>query len=247
MRVLITGSSGFLASSIITKLIDNGHHVNYFTRDNSMSELISLIKNSDYCFHLAGEVNPKASPVDFNDSNVNLTRELVKYLQVYNPIPIIFSSTIHAGQANNDYGNSKLLAERLVSDYGIANAVATHIYRLPHLFGVGAKEHYNSVFTTWVFNVLRGEELIIFDGDVVMSYIQVDELSHVFNQQLGSIRTLDLPPTYKISLTDLKIKIQEISRLLDEQIGYENKFDSYVFDMLQDAKRRIKKSAQISN
>ena len=237
MKVLITGSSGFLAQHIISKLNSFGHQAICFSRSNNTEDLIGMIKQSDYCFHLAGEVRPKASSKDFNDSNVNFTKKILNYLQTYNPVPIVFSSTIHAGHTNNDYGNSKLLAEQLIKIYGIDNIVPTHIYRLPHLFGIGAKENYNSVFTTWVFRALRGEDLIVFDYDFMMHYIQVDELSHTFVQQLINADTLPLPQTYNISLGDLKQRIQMVSSLKSAENL--NKFDSYIFDMFQDARKRV--------
>ena len=60
MRALITGANGFIAKNLIIRLKENNSfEISTFTRADNTQRLISLVKDADIIFHLAGENRPK--------------------------------------------------------------------------------------------------------------------------------------------------------------------------------------------
>ncbi len=59
MKVLVTGSEGFIAKNLISKLLErNGLEVIAFNKSNSLKELPFKIAGVDFIFHLAGVNRP---------------------------------------------------------------------------------------------------------------------------------------------------------------------------------------------
>ncbi|MFO7176925.1 SDR family oxidoreductase, partial [Enterococcus faecium] len=61
-----------------------------------------------------------------------MTEAIAIELLSYNPVPVIFASSIQATQ-DNPYGNSKREAEDILRLYGQRSGAPVHIYRLPNL------------------------------------------------------------------------------------------------------------------
>lgn len=236
MNIVLTGASGFIGKRLMSKLEPLNVSIRTISRDTRRSDYSDIFSDCDVCFHLAGEVRPSATSEEFFNVNTKLTKDVVQSVKLYgNNTRIIFSSTIHADFPRNDYGFSKLEAEKIITSYNNDLELSDYIFRLPHLFGVGAKPDHNSVFTTWVYNAVKGLELNLFDPDIKMTYISVEELVEVFVKQMYSDVKLELPPPYIIKLGDLRSKILSIYN----GCACHSNFDRYIFDMLQDAKNNI--------
>ncbi|GAA5186415.1 NAD-dependent epimerase/dehydratase family protein [Ferrimonas gelatinilytica] len=209
-NILITGSNGFLGSALVERLSGSDVNVLPVTRNTSYEEMDEMVKVADYCYHFAGEVNPKASYEKFYSANVELTAKLLGLLRSH-PIPVVFSSTIHAGHTNSSYGNTKLEAENMIFEYGRSVSVPVHICKLPHLFGIGAKPDHNSILATWICNAIHGRELVVYDEQYTINYMCVEELVDYFIEQMHSEITLSLPSTYPITLGELRDTILDMS------------------------------------
>ncbi len=177
-NILITGANGFIGKNLVKALsIDNNYIILTFTRDNTEQELFELLNKTDYIVHLAGEVRPDSSDDDFQKSNIGLTRLIVDYLSCRKlSVPIILASTIHAQLLKNEYGKTKREAELLVEKYASEFEVNCNIFRLPHVFGEGCKPNYNSVITTWINNIIQGDEIVIYDRAIPMTYVYVQDV-----------------------------------------------------------------------
>src|SRR5687768_14636843 len=97
MRVLITGSKGFVGRNLIVRLSEHrGFDVIEFSRDNTPSELEGLVSSADAVVHLAGENRP-ADDAAFEAVNAGLTRTLCgAMLASGRRLPILFASSIQA-------------------------------------------------------------------------------------------------------------------------------------------------------
>ncbi len=200
--ILVTGANGFIGKRLCSYLEVKGFKVNRVLRETSNSDLHLYALESDYCFHLAGEVRPKATSHDFLSSNLTFTEQLISVLNS-KPIDLVLTSTVHAANPSNDYGFTKKKSEDLILSYGADSGSHTHIYRLPHMFGPGCKPNYNSVISTWIVNAIQGAELVVFDKNIEMNYMYVDDLILTFFEQIDSDSTLALPVTYKVTLGEL--------------------------------------------
>ena len=153
LRVLITGSKGFIARNLISHLSESKDiQIISFSRENTLEDLSELTSNIDFVFHLAG-VNRTNRKKDFKEGNHDLTESLCNALALYKrKIPLIFASSTLVNQ-NNDYGKSKLSAEKVINNYAENTGSDVFIYRFPNLFGKWCKPNYNSVVATFCNNI----------------------------------------------------------------------------------------------
>ena len=106
MRILVTGSNGFIGKNLIVRLGEIPcYEVLRFTRDNSLQDLSDLVSRSDAVIHLAGINRPK-DVKEFAEGNVDLTVQLCELIAATGrKIPLVISSSIQADLAN-PYGES---------------------------------------------------------------------------------------------------------------------------------------------
>ena len=121
MKVLITGSNGFVGKNLISNLSLNKEIEIYkYDKESTLEELDKYTKDCDFIYHLAG-VNRPEKPEEFMEGNFGFTSTLLDYLKKNNnKCPIMISSSIQA-ELDNDYGKSKKAGEDLIFNYGKEN------------------------------------------------------------------------------------------------------------------------------
>lgn len=192
LNVLITGSRGFLGSTLRKVLFeDSDVRVLEFCRADSDEILHEYTKIADFIFHFAGEVRPTSSDEDFVSSNSQLTAKLASFLCRENKkTPVLLASSIHAIEPKNMYGQTKLESELIVEKYAEEQGATALIYRLPHVFGPGCKENYNSVISTWIYNSHHNLDINVFNRDIQMHYCySYDLITSFINHLKNSIQT----------------------------------------------------------
>ena len=174
MKILLTGSSGFLGRNLRAYL-SKFEEIEIFNFIREMDfEDLDVNLNFDYIIHLGG-INRATNRIEFEEGNVEFTRKLIEYAESLNyPPVIIFSSSIQAGN-KSDYGVTKIAAEKLISDYGIKNQKKVYILRLPNIYGKWAKPNYNSVIATFAKHVQEGSEAKLFDENIPISFLYIDD------------------------------------------------------------------------
>ena len=228
MKILITGSQGFIGKNLSTRLKENKDYIILpFIKHQSFDVLEKLISEADIIFHLAGVNRPICSS-DFKKSNVELSETISSILiKTKKKIPLVFASSIQASQ-KNEYGKSKLKAENYFKRLSKKNGNKIIIYRLPGVFGKWCKPNYNSVVATFCNNIAHNKPLeikdpnlkiqLVYIDDVVKSFIKLIKMQRV---KLFSYKTIT--PKYKISLKDLAnliIKFNSSRNLLNvEKLG----------------------------
>ena len=209
MKVLITGSRGFVGKNLVSTLnyLDD-YQILTFNSDDEDSVLKQHTKDCDFVVHLAG-VNRPESTDEFYSGNVGLVEKLINYLEENNnKSPILVSSSIQA-ELDNDYGKSKKAGEDVLIDYGERAGVDILIYRLPNLFGKWTKPFYNSVVATWCYQIARGEEIEISNLDHQLHLVYIDDLIEeiiaALNNQANKVvdHYYNVMTSYKITLGDL--------------------------------------------
>lgn len=184
MRIIVTGSSGFIGKNLCLRLRENDlYEVLEISRETSMEQASLFLSQADFVFHLGGVNRPKEL-TDFQTGNVDLTRYVVETLEKHGRhVPLVLSSSTQIYQ-DDQYGKSKLAAEKIVEGYSRRNGASYYIYRLPNVFGKWCKPNYNSFVATFCYNIMNGIELSIRDPDAEVTLVSVDDVCESFLELL---------------------------------------------------------------
>ena len=209
MKILITGSSGFIGKNLAFFLKSNNHKVFLFDKKKTTADLINYIKKADFIFHLAGVNRPKSNK-DY-ENNYNFTKFLLDtILDLNKKVPIVFTSSTKAIQKNS-YGNSKIKAEKLLKKFSKENNSPVVIYRLPNIFGKWSKPNYNSVVATFCYNAVNNIDLNI-KNNQKLELVYIDDLMNAFIEILkvnfnSKFKYEKLKKSYTITVKNLAEKI----------------------------------------
>jgi UDP-2-acetamido-2,6-beta-L-arabino-hexul-4-ose reductase len=234
MRVLITGSNGFLGKNLRLHLSERRDvEVICFTRENSVSDLAALIRSVDFVFHLAG-INRAQNKEEFVTGNVELTQALCYAVagavaSEGKEVPVIYTSSIQAALANF-YGQSKRAAEDALFSLRHRHGVPAYVFRLPNVFGKWCKPHYNSAVATFCYNVARGRPIQVNDAAAPLTLVYVDDVVKRFLQLMdgGSANTdadgfVSVQPQFHTTVGEVAQLIQSFaelrSTLMTQRVG----------------------------
>ena len=213
MKILVTGSNGFVGRNLIAELNNRGYKDIYkFDIDTDKSLLDKYSEDCEFIFHLAGVNRPKDEK-EFMEGNFGFTSELLKLLKKHNnKAPVLITSSIQA-ERDNPYGNSKRAGEELIFKYGRETGTKVFVYRLPNLFGKWSRPNYNTVVATYCYNIARGLDIQINSSDAELTLCYIDDVLDEFIRALCGSGTRNgeyccVPVTYKIKLGDLAERIK---------------------------------------
>lgn len=178
MKVLVTGSQGFLGKNFIVHVNETRkHEILEFNRQTSENTLKELVLSADIIFHFAGVNRPKEVS-EFTTGNFGLSDKIAQILKEKNKTtPVIFSSSIQAGR-DNDYGKSKVQAEKALIALSPQHPI--YVYRLPNIFGKWCKPNYNSAVATFCYNLINNKPIEIHDPSAKVNLVYVDDVCAEF-------------------------------------------------------------------
>ena len=204
MKVLVTGSNGFIGKNLISHLQEvEDVEVIKFDRDDDFSVIKENIKDIDMIFHLAG-INRPIDKKEFYEGNFDLTKELVDIINTENPdVRFMYSSSIQA-ELDNDYGKSKLMAEKYIQE----NIKNNYVFRFHNVFGKWCRPNYNSVVATFCYNVAHDLEIRVDDENKELELIYIDDICYtlldLLNHNEENIENNNniyyINPRYKVTL-----------------------------------------------
>lgn len=217
MRVLVTGSAGFVGRNLVATLrLRPDTEVLTFDQGDDADRLDDLLDRADFIFHLAG-VNRPPSDDDFAEVNTGLTERLTTSLAgLGKSTPILLTSSTQA-ELDNPYGRSKKDAEQAVAQYGEDVDAAVYVYRLPGVFGKWSRPNYNSVVATFCHNIAHGLPITISDPSHVIELVYIDDVVDSFMSRLEDVvpgvRTCSVERTFEVSLGELAARIKGIREM----------------------------------
>lgn len=198
MKVAITGETGFLGYHLTQYLkYQLKYEVIELTRDYQSN--INLIKECDWLIHCAG-INKNLS---VNNNNVVLANELIRLLNNNNiKINIAYASSIQE-YLNNEYGLDKAAAGDILKSYCSRFNQKFISYKLPNLFGPFGKPNYNSVVSTFCYNIAN-DNICQINNNII-------DLCYVYDAiQVMNLNDTDhLYITNNISVNNLYIKLKD--------------------------------------
>ena len=227
MKVLVTGTNGFIGKNLVLRLRElPDTEVLSFVRGQDDASLRDALAQADAVVHLAGENRPLDVEA-FADVNIGLTERVCLGLNdLGKTIPLILASSSQA-ELDNPYGRSKLAAEQTVQTQASQKSNPVAIYRLPGVFGKWCKPNYNSVVATFCYNKAHDLPVQINDASAQLRLVYVDDvvtamLGLLASGWQGLVRPT-IEPEYSITLGDLSDQIEAFkscrSTLVSERVG----------------------------
>lgn len=211
MKILITGSNGFLGKLICAEL-EKEYKIFGLSRNSgnykvTLESNIPIFKDSfDIVIHSAGKAHsiPKneIQKKEFYDVNVTGTLNLLKGLEKLTfPKQFVFISSVsvygedfgnninenHSLNAKDPYGLSKIEAEQLVRSWCEKNKVTCTILRLPLLVGENPPGNLGAMIKAitqgYYFNIAHGKarKSMVLAKDVAAFILRAAERGGVYN------------------------------------------------------------------
>ena len=209
MKILITGSNGFIAKNLIEHLKrDVSLKLYLYSKKDSLNILEAYVNEVDFIFHLAGVNRPK-NKNEFYKGNSSLTKIIVDILKKENKnTPILLSSSSQV-KLDNDYGKSKLEAEDILLEYYKESKSNIYIYQLPNVFGKWSKPNYNSVISTWCYNITHNIEIQVNNEKHILNLVYIDDVIKSFidnlkNNDKNKENYYEIDIVYSKSLGEIK-------------------------------------------
>lgn len=227
MKVLVTGSNGFIAKNLIQFLAEKSDvEVLAFNRASTLIELKNAVLAADWIVHLAG-VNRPLNEQEFIEGNVSLTENITNILkQAAKKTPIILSSSIQA-ERDNAYGQSKLGGEQVLENLHQQQGNPVFICRLANVFGKWSRPHYNSAVATFCHNVVHDLPIQMHDANAMIRLVYVDDVIESFwNIIQGEVNVepvFTIQPEYQITVGQLVTMLQGFKQsretLITDRVG----------------------------
>mgnify|MGYP006137595373 CR=1 FL=1 len=227
MKVLVTGSNGFIGNNLRVHLSErNDIEVITFSREDDLDAFGSMLDGVDFIFHLAGVNRPK-NVEEFTLGNTDLTSALCQaIIQTKRLIPVIYTSSVQA-ELDNPYGESKKASEQVLMDFSAQTESPVYLFRLPNVFGKWCKPNYNSAVATFCYNIAHNLPVQINDANAKVRLVYVDDVVKYFMSIMdGALVELGLNnvnPVYEMTVGGLAEKIQLFKNsrqsLLTEPVG----------------------------
>lgn len=192
MRILVTGSNGFVGRNLVWNLKEIRDGKNRTRPDliiteiygydigSTQEELDTACKRCDFVFNLAGVNRPKDAS-EFMSGNCGFAATLLDTLKAQNnACPVMLASSSQASLAGrfagSEYGKSKLAGEELFFQYAEKTGAKVLVYRFPNLFGKWCKPNYNSAVATFCHAVANDLDYVVNDPDTDLKLLYIDDL-----------------------------------------------------------------------
>ncbi len=208
MKILVTGSKGFIGKNLVCELrTEKNLEIFEFDIDTDTILLEHYCKAADFVFHLAG-VNRPLENSEYMSGNYGFTLSLLNTLKKYkNACPVMLSSSIQAA-IDNPYGVSKKAGEDLIYDYSRETGAKTLVYRFPNVFGKWCRPNYNSVVATFCHNIAHGLPITINNRETVLKLVYIDDvikelINALYGRENYNGSFCEVKTTYTITLGEI--------------------------------------------
>jgi UDP-2-acetamido-2,6-beta-L-arabino-hexul-4-ose reductase len=208
MKIGITGANGFVGGHL-RKRIENPV---IFKGDlKNVDKARNFVKKCDRIYHIAGKNRERLGEVLKN--NILATANLIFAMKLEEKYPeiILTSSQQVITFPDLEYGFTKSIEEEIIK-----KTEKWCIYRIPNVYGPGAKPFYNSVVATFCHQIANNMPSTINEPQTKREFIYVDDLiNELLCPEFNTIKS----PKGEI------ISIGELYSLLTDKLGTHKKFE----------------------
>jgi len=215
MKILITGSAGFVGRNLVENLknIKDGKNrtrpnlsieaIYEYDLNNAPEELDRFCSDCDFVFNLAGVNRPK-DPAEFKTGNFGFASTLLDMLKKHhNTCPVMLSSSLQATLAGrfgtSEYGLSKRDGEALFFRYAAETGAVVYVYRFPNLVGKWVRPNYNSAVGTFCNNIANDLPITVNDPGVELEMLFIDDLiEEMYDAMEGKPKRCEYPKTGEV-------------------------------------------------
>ena len=238
MRILVTGSNGFVGRNLVWNLREIMEGKNQTRPDLRINEIFGYdigssdedlkraCEKCDFVFNLAGVNRPKDAS-EFMEGNCGFAEKLLDELKkAGNNCPVMLSSSVQATLEGrfegSEYGKSKLAGEKLFFDYGKETGARVLVYRFPNVFGKWCRPNYNSAVATFCNAFANDLEYKVNDPNTELELVYIDDL---VNEMLDALEGREhrngdfcyVPVSHKVTLGEI-VKHLESFRQMPESL-----------------------------
>jgi UDP-2-acetamido-2,6-beta-L-arabino-hexul-4-ose reductase len=213
IKVGITGQNGFIGSHLYNEL---GLLPGIFERINfdrcyfaNIEMLMNFVKQCDIIVHLAA-VNRSCDNNELYNTNIELTRSLIKALNKTEAVPgIVFSSSTQE-QLDNVYGESKRECRHLLEQWARQHNATFSGLIIPNVFGPFGKSNYNSFVATFCHKLTHNDEpQIMINKEVDLIYVSslckyiISEIEYISKMHNNIIKEQYIPYDWKKTVLEI--------------------------------------------
>ena len=195
-KILISGITGFLGTSLKKYLIKKNNHIIYsYNRKDLSNQVIS----KDYMIHLAGkahDLKKSTNKKEYYSANFDLTKKIFDDFLKSEAKMFIFISSVKAArdsltdklteetppEPKTDYGKSKLLAEEYILSKHLPKDKRIYILRPCMIHGPGNKGNLNLLFKF----ISKGIPWPLGSFKNKRSFCSIDNLLFVINELINN-------------------------------------------------------------
>ena len=236
MKVTITGQDGFIGYHLY-------NHIKYKSKDLSLLDfqkfffeskenIDNIISQADIIIHLAG-LNRSNDDEFLYNQNLSLTNAIIDSIKRVNfKGKLIFASSI-LEESGTAYGHAKRKSRELFYNASNKHEFSFSGLIIPNVFGPFCKPNYNSFVSTFCYNLITKNELIIKeDKEVKLIFINnlIDEILNTINSKPSN--NILIKEDSSSSVSDIKRKLENYFQLylINNQIpSFSSAFDKNLF------------------
>ncbi len=226
MKILITGSSGFIGKNIIKRLMHKHTIISFDITEGrdilNKKTLNKYMQNIDIVIHLAALLNQAESwkkPDAYLKTNVYGTYNVLTSASDNNVKRVInLSSAAVYASPQTPYGLSKKLAENVCKNFKKKLEVIT--FRPFNVYGENQNPSYNYVLHSFIGKLKHNQPVTIYgNGKQTRDFLYIDDLIDVVETTLSSpviYSPIDIGTGYEITMNDLALLV---AKLLRKKLG----------------------------